>query len=103
MSYIIKLLLYLTESFFLGEEAEELPTRTILKHKEDLLLILESRVYPDQKRMVDLGEDVSFHHDPLDLVLLLDVFLLHGLDGVELAVVLLADEDDLGVGTLADD
>lgn len=96
-------LLDLIESFFLGEEAEELTARAILQHKEDLLLILEGRVYPNQKRMVDLGQDVSFHHHSLDLVLLLDVFLLHGLDGVELAVVLLADQDHLCVGTLADD
>ena len=70
-------LLYLTEPFFLGKQAEELPSRAILKHKEDLLLILEGRMYPYEKRMLNLGQDVSFHHDSLDLVLLLDVLLLH--------------------------
>lgn len=96
-------LLDLIEPFFLGEEAEELTSRAILEHKEYLLLILEGRVDPNQKRMVDLGQDVSFHHHSLDLVLFLDVFLFHRLDGVELAVVLLADEYHLCVGTLADD
>ena len=95
-------LLYLIEPFFFGEQSEELPARAILEHKEDLLLILEGGVYPYEERVVDLGEDVSFHHDSLDLVLLLDVLLLHGLDGVELTVVLLAHQDHLGVGTLAD-
>lgn len=75
----------------------------ILQDKEDLLLILEGRVDLDEEGVVDLCEDVSFHHNSFDLVLLFDVFLLHGLDGEELSGVLPADEDDLGVGALPDD
>ena len=59
-------------------------------------------MYFDEEGMVDLCEDISFHHDSFDLVFLFDVFLLHGLDGEELSSVFSADEDDLGVGTLPD-
>lgn len=57
----------------------------------------------DKERMVDLSEYIAFHHDPFDLVLLLDVLLLHGLDGKELAGVFPSHQDDLGIGAFADD
>lgn len=56
----------------------------------------------DEEGVVDFCEDVAFGHDALALLLLLDVFLLHGLEGIELSVCSLADEHHLGVGTLAD-
>lgn len=54
----------------------------------------------DKERMVDLREYIPFHHHPFDLVLLLDILLLHGLDGEELPGVLPSHQYDLGVGTL---
>lgn len=52
--------------------------------------------------MVDFCENVAFCHDALALLLLLDVFLLHGLEGIELSVCPLPHEHHLCVSTLAD-
>jgi hypothetical protein len=59
-------------------------------------------VYLDEKGVIDGSEDVALHHHPLHLPLLLDVLLLHGLEGEELPAFLLAHQDHLGVGALAD-
>jgi hypothetical protein len=93
-------LLQLTQAFPLGEQSEKFPTLAVLKHEEDLFLILEGGVDLDEEGVIDLGKDVPLHHHALHLVLLLDVLLLHGLDGEELSRVLPPDEDHLGVGTL---
>lgn len=60
-------------------------------------------MYFDEEGVVNLGEYVSLHHDSFDLILLLDILLLHGLDGVELAIVLPPNEYNFGVGALSDD
>lgn len=56
----------------------------------------------DEEGVVDFRENIAFCHDALALLLLLDVFLLHGLEGIELSVCPLADEHHLCVSTLAD-
>jgi len=60
-------------------------------------------VYPDEEGMINLCENIPFHHDAFDLVLLLDVFLLHRLDGEKLPRVLATHEDHFCIGALADD
>ena len=56
----------------------------------------------DEELMIYLRKNIPFHHHPLHLILLLNVFLLHRLDRIELAILLLPDKDNLRVGTLAD-
>ncbi len=82
--YVKTSLLYLIEAFLLGEESKEFPALAILENEEYLLLILEGGMDLDEEGVIDLSQDVPFHHHALHLVLLLDVLLLHGLDGEEL-------------------
>ena len=53
--------------------------------------------------MLDLREDFLLGHDVLLLVLFEDVLLLQFLEGVELVILEVPDQDHLGVGALADD
>lgn len=60
-------------------------------------------MYLDEEGMVDLSQNIPLHHDSFNLILFLDIFLLHRLDSEELSGLLVADQDDLCVGALADD
>lgn len=53
--------------------------------------------------MLNGRQDFLLSHDVFLLILLEDVLLLEDLQGVELVVFELTDEEDLGVGALADD
>ncbi len=64
---------------------------------------VEAVLKADQKRMANFFEDVFLGLDLFDLVLFDDVALVHDLDCVELAVVLLLGEDDLSEGSSAQD
>ena len=54
----------------------------------------------DEEGVLDLDKDVPFHHDPLDLVLLLQVLLLHRFEGEEKATLLVPDQAHLRIGPL---
>ena len=56
----------------------------------------------DEEGMVDGGQDVSLHHNPLGLPFLLDVLFLHRLEGVELSIDFLPNQDYFGIGTFSD-
>ena len=51
----------------------------------------------DEESVVNGGQDVSFHHNPLGLPFLLDVLFLHRLEGVELSIDFLPNQDHFGV------
>ena len=74
---ISECLLELAQPFSFGKQTEQFSSLAVLKHKENLFFVLEGRVDLDQKRMIDLCQDLTLHHDPFHLVLLLDVFFLH--------------------------
>jgi len=67
----------LVESLLFGEQSEKFSAWTVFEGEVEFGVSLEGRVNPNEKGVIDLGENVSFHHDLLDLVLLLYVFLLH--------------------------
>lgn len=56
----------------------------------------------NEELMIYLRKNIPLHHHPLNLILLLNVFLLHRLYRIEFAILLLPDKDNLRVGTLAD-
>lgn len=56
----------------------------------------------DEELMVDGSQDILLHHDSALLFLLADVFLLHRLEGEQLSVALLPDQQHLSVGALSD-
>lgn len=55
----------------------------------------------DEEGVIELFEDIFFHHDASLLFFLFDVFFFHGLEGVEFMVVFFPDEHDFGVGAFA--
>ena len=58
-------------------------------------------MYGDEEGMVDLSEDILLGHNSSNLILLLDVFLLHRLKGVELTSGFLANKEHLSVGAFS--
>ena len=53
--------------------------------------------------MVNFGQNVAFHDDPMRLPFLLDQLFAHGLEGKQFAVGAFANKHDFGVGAPADD
>ena len=54
----------------------------------------------DEEGVLDLNEDIPLHHDPLDLVLLLQVLLLHRFEGIEESTLLVPHQAHLRVRSL---
>lgn len=70
-------LLCLVEPLPFGEQSEELPSRTVLENEVELSLVLKGGMYLNEEGVVDFSEDIPLGHDPLSLILLLNIFLLH--------------------------
>lgn len=96
-------ILFLGQSFAFGQQSKEFAPRTVLQDQKQFLLVLEGGVDVHEEGVIHRGEDLPLHHHPFFLSFLLDVFLLHGLEGKELAGGLLADQHHLGVGPFAND
>lgn len=86
--------LRLGEALDLLEVLEELATLHELHDEVDARGRVEAVLEADQEGVADFLEDVFLGLDLLDLVLLDDIALVHDLDRVELAVVLLLRQDD---------
>lgn len=100
-STYFKWLLFFRESFFLAEQPKKLSAWTVLKNKEKFLLVLEGAVYFNQKLMTDFSQNLFFHHYAFLLLHFFNVFLLHGLKGIELACGFLTNKDHLCIGATA--
>lgn len=74
----------LGESLLLREEAKEFSAGTVLKSEVELGVGLEGGLDANEEGMVNLCKDISFHHDLLDLVVLLNIFLLHRFQRIEM-------------------
>ena len=84
--------LFLFQSLLLHQQIEELTSSAIFHREKQFPLVLECVRQFDHEWVLDLYEDVPLCFNVLDLVLLLDMLLLHDFEGIKLIGVVFLDQ-----------
>lgn len=99
----IELTLFLAELVLDLQQSIQFTSWTIFQNKVELLLILKGEVHAHQEWVVHGGKHLPFRHYLFLEVQLRDVLLLENLHGIDLIVLVVANQQNLSIATLADD